>query len=113
MKSLYEKLNINKDTKVNKPVSYSFYGDKDEVNEGDQVLFACKCGDGDGILVKCIINKIVYFESNGKMTNKISRIKLQFDKNEPNWIKEDSIIKSFIDDGVPGYRITRQLLKLE
>jgi len=113
MKSLYEKLNISKNTKVNKSISYSFYNDRNDVEEGDKVLFACKCGDGDGVFVKCIVDKIIYSKFDSKITDKIFHVNLKLDSNEPGWIKEDSTITKFIDEGVSGYKIDRQLLKLE
>ena len=39
MKSLYEKLSINKDTKVKRPDLYSFYENEKDIREGDKVLF--------------------------------------------------------------------------
>ena len=113
MKSLYEKLNINKDTKINKSISYSFYNDRDDVEEGDKVLFACRCGDGDSVFVKCIVDKINYSKFDGKITNKIFKVSLKIDNDESGWIKKDSTIKKIIDEGVLGYKIDRQLLKLE
>lgn len=113
MKSLYEKLNISKDTKVNKSISYSFYDNPDDVVEGDKVLFACKCGDGDGVLVKCIVNKITYSKFNGQTTNKIFNVGLKLDNDNMAWIKDDHTIKEFVENGVSGYKIKTQLLKLE
>jgi len=113
MKSLYEKLNINKDTKINKPISYSFYDNPDDVVEGDKVLFACKCGDGDGVLVKCIVNKITYSKFNGQTTNKIFNVGLKLDNDNIAWIKDDHTIIELVENGVSGYKIKTQLLKLE
>jgi hypothetical protein len=113
MKSLYEKLNINKDTKVKRPDLYSFYEDSKDVREGDKVLFACKCGTGSGIFVRCIVDKITYAKHNGQLTDLIFKVNLKLENDELNYIKEDNIIKECIEDGVPGYAIKRQLLKIE
>ena len=113
MKSLYEKLNINKDTKINKSISYSFYDNPDDVVEGDKVLFACKCGTGSGIFVRCTVDKITYTKHNGQLTDQIYKVNLKLENDEFRYIKEDNIIKECIEDGVYGYAIKRQLLKIE
>ena len=113
MKSLYEKLNINKDTKVNKSISYSFYDNDNDVREGDKVLFACKCGTGSGIFVRCTVDKITYTKHNGQLTDQIYKVNLKLENDEFRYIKEDNIIKECIEDGVYGYAIKRQLLKIE
>ena len=113
MKSLYEKLNINKNTKIKRNDLYSFYEDSKDIREGDKVLFACKCGTSSGILVRCIVDKITYAKHNGQPTNLISKVNLKLENDELNYIKEDNIIKECIEDGVPGYAIKRQLLKIE
>ena len=113
MKSLYEKLNINKDTKIKRNDLYSFYENENDVREGDKVLFACKCGTGSGIFVRCIVDKITYAKHNGQPTDQIYKVNLKLENDEYNYIKEDNIIKEFIEDGVYGYAIKRQLLKLE
>ena len=113
MKSLYEKLNINKNTKIKRNDLYSFYEDSKDIREGDKVLFACKCGTSSGILVRCIVDKITYAKHNGQPTNLISKVNLKLENDELNYIKEDNIIKERIEDGVPGYAIKRQLLKIE
>ena len=112
MKSLYEKLNINKDVKIRKTVSYTLYENDSDVREGDKVLFSCRCGDGSSIFVKCIIDKIFYSKFNGKQTDAIYNISLKLDDNI-SWIKDDSTVKSSVEKGVFGYRIHEQLLKLE
>ena len=112
MKNISESIRINKDSKLSKPDLYSFYEDDSDIREGDNVLFACKCGDGGGILVKCIVNKITYSKFNGKTTDKIFNVSLKLD-DDRGWIKNDNTIQKFIDDGVSGYKINRQLLKLE
>ena len=113
MKSLYEKLNINKDTKVKRPDLYSFYEDSKDVREGDKVLFPCRTGDGSSIFVKCIIDKIIYAKDQGKTTDIAYRINLKLDDSNIQWIKNDNTVKEFINKGVSGYKINLQLLKLE
>ena len=113
MKSLYEKLNINKDTKIKRNDLYSFYEDSKDIREGDKVLFACKCDTGSGIFVRCIVDKITYAKYNGQPTDLIFKVNLKLENDEFNYIKEDNIIKECIKDGVPGYAIKRQLLKIE
>ena len=110
---IQEKLKINKDSKVSKGESYSFYNNDDEVKEGDTVLFACKCGEGNAVFVKCIITNITYSKFNGKLTNKIYNIGLKLDESNPLWTKDDNTIKEFVGNGVYGYKISTQLLKLE
>ena len=88
MKSLYEKLNINKDTKIKRNDLYSFYEDSKDVREGDKVLFACKCGTGSGIFVRCIVDKITYSKFNGKQTDSIFKVNLKLENDELNYIKE-------------------------
>ena len=113
MKSLYEKLNINKDTKIKRNDLYSFYENENDVREGDKVLFACKCGTGSGIFVRCIVDKIIYSKFNGKQTDNIYNVNLKLENDELKYVKEDNIIKEYVEDGVPGYAIKRQLLKIE
>ena len=109
---IQEKLNINSNSKINKGESYSFYIDQNDVKEGDKVLFACKCGEGNSVLVKCTINKITYSKINGQITNKIYNIGLKLDDSNNLWIKDDNTIKEFVENGVYGYKIDTQLLKL-
>lgn len=113
MKSLYEKLNINKDTKIKRNDLYSFYENENDVREGDKVLVACKCGTGSGIFVRCIVDKITYTKNNGQPTNSIFKVNFKLENDEYNYIKEDNTIKECIEDGIYGYAIKRQLLKLE
>ena len=113
MKSLYEKLNINKDTKIKRNVLYSFYEDEKDIREGDKVLFACKCGTGSGIFVRCIVDKITYAKHNGQPTDQIFKVNFKLEDDEFRYIKEDNIIKECVEDGVYGYAIKRQLLKIE
>lgn len=111
---IQEKLNINSNSKINKEESYSFYINQNDIKEGDKVLFACKCGEGNGVLVKCIIDKIIYSKINGHITDKIYNIKLKLDDSNYLWIKDDNTIKEFVENGVynSGYKIETQLLKL-
>lgn len=113
MKSLYEKLNINKDVKIRKTVSYTFYENDSDVREGDKVLYSCRCGDGSSIFVKCIIDKIFYSKFNGKQTDAIYNINLKLDDDNISWIKDDSTVKSSVENGVYGHKFKSQLLKLE
>ena len=113
MKSLYEKLNINKDTKIKRNDLYSFYENEKDIREGDKVLLACKCGTGSGIFVRCIVDKITYAKRNGQPTDQIFKVNFKLEDDELRYIKEDNIIKECIEDGIYGYAIKRQLLKIE
>lgn len=109
MKSLYEKLNINKDTKIKRSDLYSFYEKDSDIREGDKVLFPCRCGDGSSIFVKCIVSEIVYAKNNGKPTDIVYKVNLKLENSNI----DDKTIKEFVNKGVSGYRISLQLLKLE
>ena len=113
MKNISESIKINKDSKLSKSDLYSFYNDHSNIREGDKVLFACKCGEGNGVLVKCIVNKITYSKFNGQTTNKIFNVGLKLDNDNIAWIKDDHTVKEFVENGVSGYKIETQLLKLE
>ena len=113
MKSLYEKLNINKDTKIKRSDLYSFYEKDSDIREGDKVLFPCRSGDGSSIFVKCIVSEIVYAKDHGKLTDIVYKVNLKLDDSNIRWIKEDNTVKEFINKGVSGYKTSLQLLKLE
>lgn len=110
MKSILEKLTINKDSKISRNNNlYSIYENDSDVSEGDEVLFSCREGSGGSIFVKCIIAKIEYDKNN---PDKISRINIKLDDNNVLWVKESYTINARVKEGLSGYRYKMQILKL-